>query len=111
MKRIVLMVIFALFGAVGCSKKEAVLDEKVHLKIVVKADGTIFADGAQSDLADLSRRLDVLKEKKGVVWYHRANPGGEPHPQAMATIKLVADKQLPIAMFLKEDFSERMPFK
>jgi len=100
----------ALIVLAGCGKKAPPLDEKEHLKVVVRADGAIFADGVQSDLADLSRRLDILKQKAGVVWYYRASPQGEPPPHSMAVMKLVVDKRLPIAMFLKEDFSQRMTF-
>ena len=101
----------ALVALIGCAKKEAVADDKPHLKVIVRADGTILADGTRSDLGDLARRLDALKEKKGVVWYHRANPQGEPPPHSMDVMKLVVDKRLPIALFVKEDFSERMNMK
>jgi hypothetical protein len=101
----------ALAAFSGCGKKEAAVDEKEHLKVVVRADGTILADGARSDLGDLARRLDALKEKKGVVWFYRANPQGEPPPHSMDVMKLVIDKRLPIALFVKEDFSERVSVK
>jgi hypothetical protein len=55
--------------------------------------------------------LDALKEKKGVVWFYRANPQGEPPPHSMDVMKLVIDKRLPIALFVKEDFSERVSVK
>ena len=106
MKRFVLSILSSLLLLVGCAKQRSVHDGKEHVKVVVKADGTLFVEGTRSSLADLSGRLDVLKTKQGVVWYYRANPVGEPSPEAMAVIKLVIDKQLPIAMFSKEDFSE-----
>jgi len=44
----------ALLASVGCGKKAPQINDKEHLKVVVKADGAILADGVQCDLADLS---------------------------------------------------------
>jgi hypothetical protein len=76
------------------------------LKIAIQLDGTILANGNQTDLASLSERMKETKEKEGMVWFYRANPTGEPPPNSMEVLKMIIDAELPISLFTKEDFSE-----
>jgi hypothetical protein len=76
------------------------------LKIAALADGTLWADAKEVDLASLEAHLDKLKREKGVVWYYRENPAREPHPRAMEAIKLIVKYELPVTMSTKPDFSD-----
>jgi biopolymer transport protein ExbD len=67
------------------------------LKVAVTASGNITADGQPVTLEQLAAKLSELKKAGGNVWYHRENPGGEPHANAMKVIELVAENKLPIS--------------
>jgi biopolymer transport protein ExbD len=88
----------------------AVQNSKV-LKIKVTAGGEITADDQPVTLEQLAVKLAELKKAGGVVWYHRANPGGEPHPNAMKVIALVVENKLPIRLSTKPDFSDAVDDK
>lgn len=76
------------------------------MKIVIHADGTILVDGTSTKIQEVPAKLASLKERKGVVWYYRANPESEPPPNAMEVLKMVIDASRPIQLFTKDDFSE-----
>jgi len=58
-----------------------------------------------------SARFTVLKQSGGKVWYYRENASGEPHPNAMKVIALVADNKLPVRLSTKPDFSDAVDDK
>ena len=69
------------------------------------AGGQITADGQPVTPEQLATKFADLKKVDGVVWYYRENPTGEPHPNAMKVIELVAENQLPVKLLAKPDFS------
>ena len=86
-------------------EKPAVHGNKV-IKVKVTADGEITADGQPVTLEQLSAKCADLKKAGGEVWYHRENPAGDPHPNAMKVIELVAENKLPVKLSAKPDFSD-----
>jgi hypothetical protein len=54
-KIMITLAAIALAAFAGYENKVASLDEKEHLKVVVKADGTMLADGAEYNLAEAQR--------------------------------------------------------
>lgn len=79
---------------------------EVILKIQVFKTGKIKADGAEINSADLGKKLDALKEKRGVVWYYREAASEEPPPQATEIVKMIIDRKLPVSMSSRPDFSD-----
>jgi hypothetical protein len=76
------------------------------LKVQVSAGGDIIADGQPVTLEKLATRLAELKQAGGSVWYYRASPAGEPHPNALKVIGLVTASRLPIRLSARSDFSD-----
>jgi hypothetical protein len=91
-------------------EKPAVQGNKV-VKVKVTAGGEITADGQPVTLEQLAVKLADLKQAGGEVWYHRENPAGEPHPNAMKVIELVANNKLPVKLSAKPDFSDAVDEK
>jgi len=81
------------------------------VKIKVTAGGDITADGQPVTLEQLAAKLTDLRQAGGEVWYHRENPMGEPNPNAMKVIELVADNKLPVRLSAKPDFSDAVDDK
>lgn len=81
------------------------------IKVKVTAGGDITADGQAVTLDQLAAKLADLKAAGGEVWYHRENPAGEPHPNAMKVIELVAENKLPVKLSAKPDFSDAVDDK
>jgi len=79
---------------------------EVILKIQVFKTGKVMVDGAEISLAEVAKKLDDLKEKKGVVWYYREAASEEPSPQATEIIKMIIDRKLPVSMSSKPDLSD-----
>ena len=76
------------------------------LKVTVTSGGDITADGQPVTLDQLALKFAELKESGGAVWYHRENPAGEPHPNAMKVIALLIENKLPVRLSAKPDFSD-----
>jgi hypothetical protein len=76
------------------------------MKVKVFSDGRILVDEHVVDLGQLAQRFKSLKESGGVVWYFREAADDEPHPNAMRVMELVVERELPISMSTKEDFSD-----
>jgi hypothetical protein len=76
------------------------------IKIKVTAGGDITADGQPLTLEQLATKLSELKRDRGGVWYYRESPEGEPHPNAMKVVELVAENKLPVRLAVKPDFSD-----
>jgi hypothetical protein len=107
MKTTITAIVFVIFAAIGCAKEAVAEDRRPLLKIVVKIDGTIYADGVHSTTTELSKRLDALKEKDGLVWFYRARRDGKPHPISDEVLKLIAVRRLKIGGFEDEGFKRR----
>jgi len=90
----------------GCQKDQTAKPDVNTIKVTVSARGDITADGQPSSLDQLSAMMADLKKANGTVLYHREDPEGEPHPNAMKVMQLVADNQLPIRLCAKPDFSD-----
>jgi hypothetical protein len=76
------------------------------LKVSVRVSGAVLLDGEPVSLGGLGAKLDGLKPDRPVVWYHREAADGEPPAEAMQVMKLVVDKQVPISLSSKADFSD-----
>jgi biopolymer transport protein ExbD len=87
------------------SEKPAVPEKNV-IKVNVTAGGDITADGQGVALGHLAAKFADLKRAGGEVWYHRDNPAGEPHPNALEVIKLVTENHLPVRLAAEPDFSD-----
>ena len=71
----------------------------------MRADGTVLADGAATDLAGLDARLTKLEADRGEVWYYREHPEREPHPVALNVMDLITKHKVRLSMSTKADFS------
>jgi hypothetical protein len=69
-----------------------------RLDVYVQQDGTILMNEKPATLDALHAELKTLAAHHGVVRYSRANPEGDPPPNAMAVIKAIADEHLPVQM-------------
>ncbi len=81
------------------------------IKVKVTENGEITADGQPVTLEKLAARFADLKQAGGVVWYHRENPAGEPHANAMKVMELVVENKLPIRLSTKPAFSDAVDDK
>jgi hypothetical protein len=90
----------------ACGSNEPPKPGSIVLKVFVSASGEITADGKTITLEKLSEKMADLKKDNGVVYYHRENPKGGPHANAMKVIELVVEHDLPIRMSAKPDFSD-----
>jgi biopolymer transport protein ExbD len=121
--RSVIVIIAVVIFLAGCRRDRAMpspggdpLDEKPAvqaakiIKVKVSASGEISADGQPITLKQLAAKFADLKQVGGQV-YHRENPAGEPHPNAMKVIKLVAENKLTIKLSTKPDFSDAVDDK
>jgi biopolymer transport protein ExbD len=80
------------------------------VKIAVLTDGTVFVNSESVAIDSLASKLDSIGEIKEI-WYHREAPdAGEPHENAMKAIAEIANRKLPIAMYLDRDFTQRANF-
>ena len=69
----------------------------------VAQSGEIYLNGGSVTLEELRSRLEEVKEQKGVVWYYRENPAGEPPKAALEAIKIITELKLPVKL-LDRDF-------
>jgi hypothetical protein len=107
----VLAIIFVTVSLIGCHQQPVEQANMNTFKIKVAAGGEITVDGKVASLDQTSAKLADLKKANVVVLYHRENPQGEPHPNAMKVMKLVTDNQLPIRLCAKADFSDSVDEK
>jgi hypothetical protein len=101
----------ATFCIFACQQPPTPYADGNTLKIKVAPGGEITVDGEVASLDQLSAKLVELKKKNGTVLYHRENPQGEPHPNAMQVMKLVVDNNLPIRLCATPDFSDTVDEK
>jgi biopolymer transport protein ExbD len=100
-----------LAALLGCQQPQPAQANMNTLKIKVSIGGEITVNGQAASLDQTSAKLTELKKANGLVLYHRENPQGEPHPNAMKVMDLVADNQLPIRLCAKADFSDAVDDK
>ncbi|MGH7753072.1 MAG: NADH-quinone oxidoreductase subunit N [Gemmatimonadales bacterium] len=87
----------------GEEQREPTPSQPEIAKVKVTAAGEITLNGRSVSLEELKREFARLKRVGGVVWYHRANPGGDPTPESMAVIEAVVAAGLPITL-VEQDF-------
>lgn len=76
-------------------------------KIKVFNNNKIVFNDDEMNINELRRRLALLQESCGQVWYYREEPQGKTPPAiAMEVIKAVTDFKLPISLSGKPDFSD-----
>ncbi len=102
---------FAVLLLTGCNTDKPETRDSNVIKIKVTAKGDIVVDGKPIGFEELATRLVTLKKAGGKVWYHREDPSGEPHPNAMKVIELVAENKLPVRLSAKPDFSDAVDDK
>jgi hypothetical protein len=81
------------------------------LKVSVLASGTVSLDGEEVSPAQLRERVLARKADRPVIWYYREAAQGEPPPEAMEVMKMVAENRLPISLSSKADFSDYVDLK
>jgi hypothetical protein len=64
----------------------------------IDALGTIRFDGQPVTLEQLRAKLRAVQHEQGTIRYSRANPSGDPPPNAMEALKAIADLSLPIEL-------------
>ncbi len=80
------------------------------VKIAILTDGTVFVNSETVPIDSLASKLDSIGDIKEV-WYHREAPdAAEPHENAIKAIAEIANRKLPIAMYLDRDFTKRATF-
>ena len=80
------------------------------VKIAILTDGTVIVNSEIVPIESLASKLNTIGDIK-VIWYHREAPdAAEPHENAMKTIAEIANRKLPIAMYLDRGFTQRATF-
>ena len=103
MTRLVRIVSAAVIIAVAF---QVIGDSRKVLKVAIRADGHITADGRHTTLEALIPILHQLAKDHGEVWYYREAPEADPHPNAMKVLKAIIDEDLPILLSTKPDYSD-----
>ena len=71
------------------------------------ADGIVYVNSETVPIHSLSSELDEIGEIKEI-WYHREAPeAAEPHENSMKAIAEIANRKLPIAMYVDREFKQR----
>jgi len=80
------------------------------VKIAVLTDGSVIVDSETVPIESLASKLDSLGDIQEI-WYYRESPeAAEPHENALTVIAEIANRRLPIAMYLDQDFTQRATF-
>lgn len=80
------------------------------VKIAVLTDGTVIVNSETVPIDSLASKLDSIGDIEEI-WYHREAPdAAEPHENAMKAIAEIANRKLPIAMYLDRNFTKRATF-
>ena len=79
-------------------------DEDNVLKVYVDKKGQIKADKKKVSLEKLDAQMSALKQDKGVVYYSKANNGGDIAETSLAIMELVVKYGLPVRFFLDKSF-------
>jgi len=98
-----LLFVFFIIGVAMASQASAA--ENI-LKVRVASSGAVNLNGRSVDRTTLETELRKAKASKGVVWYYRENPGGEPTPQVLEVFEILVKHEMPISISSKPDFSD-----
>ena len=93
-----------LFALLVCISVESHAELPVA-RVTVEESGAILLDGRPSSLEKLRDRFGELEARGGGVWYHRANPSGEPPAIAARVIELIIEYRLPVRFAIDPDFT------
>ena len=85
-------------------QQQTIIDSNV-IRVYVELDGKITADGNAISLIELDSSFSKLKERKGIVYYSRANREGEPPQESMKVMDLIVKYSLPVKLFTDKTFS------
>jgi hypothetical protein len=78
------------------------------VQIYVDKEGVITVNGQTTRPEDLLHALESLKPPPTEVCYARANPQGEPAPEATVAIEAIIALRLPVAFYSDRTFRERV---
>lgn len=81
------------------------------IRIYLDLDGTVFVNEEAVAVSDLLHHIQALKPKRSTVCYSRANPHGEPPPNADSVIQVIIQLQLPVAFFMDNSFEAPIKIK
>jgi hypothetical protein len=95
--------------ALGDAMSEGCPDSGV--RIYLDAKGAITVNGQIVRAADLPQALASLKPQPTEVCYSRANPQGEPPPDAMAVMEAIIALRLPVGFYTDATFKTRVKLK
>ena len=98
MKRVATFVLLTAVLALSAACASPTQVHKVQLTVYIQRDGTILIDGKPGRIEDLKRQLQLVKQNDGAVAYSRANPTGDPPPNAMEVLKTIIDAKVPVQM-------------
>jgi len=76
------------------------------LKIAVRRDGNLTANGKPTTLAELDFTCRELAKQKGEVLYYREAAKEDPPPMALKVLEIVTRYDLPIRLSSKPDYSD-----
>jgi hypothetical protein len=76
------------------------------LKIAVTRAGEVTLDGQSATPEQVAIRLEELDSKRGSVWYYRESGKEEPHENAADIMKNIAERNLPVRLSTKPDYSD-----
>lgn len=81
------------------------------VKIYIEESGVILADGEAITLDRLELKLQEMENKKGIVYYSRANISADPAKEAMEVIELVMKHGLSLRFFMDKEFTRSVAFE
>ena len=76
------------------------------LKVSVLADGAVLLNGEPVTLTQLAGAMDAAPSGNTAVWYYREDAGSNGPASALEVMKLIVERQLPVRLSSKPDFSD-----
>jgi hypothetical protein len=77
-----------------------------YVTIWVSRAGAIELNGKLADLDAVDKALTRLEKENGAVVYGREMPKLDPNPTVLQVLKIVVEKQLPIRLSVRRDFTD-----
>jgi biopolymer transport protein ExbD len=81
------------------------------VKITVQTDGTVIVNSETVPIDSLASKLDSIGDIKEFWYFREAPDAAEPHENALKVITEIANRRLPIALFLDREFTQRATFE